>query len=639
MNKKKIIIPIVIVALLVGAFFGAKKIRTANTTVEVQPVSLLNWGYMENSMSIDGYVYDQDSQSIYPDATQIISEVYVKEGQQVKKGDKLMAYDMASQELTLQIRKVAVEKARNNLSRANAELNALYNTTPVPDYVVPDIPIMPDDPSNPGQPEEQEKKKPEHKKEKDAWNYLDETNIDDYYLDPILTIINNSNAENPIDANSQVTRNTVGEDDPAAEASGGTSNNPGDAATNSGETSVNPGETSVNPGESTENPAGTTDDSSESEADEGGDGAYDREDIHIEPPEDGSLNNPYRYIVTEDGVLYGSFLNELRKKENKYAMIEIRDENKKEGDLLASMILNTNKIKEQDEEAYWYVILRADGEDPFAALIEQANAVDAGESNIDDYGTDYFNTDQPIQYTASELALAIRDKRREVKALDLDLRRTELDLKMLQEQMEDGVVTAKRDGVVTLVHDIDNPPLDGSAFMKVDAGSGVVVQGNISELLLETITVGQEITATDWESGGMFTGEITSIDDYPTDQGYFYGGNPNSSYYSFLAYFDDAENLESGRWLQMSLDANANKEEGLYIPNAYIRSDSQGKYVMKDDNGVLAKQYVKCGRSYYGYVTEIQEGITQDDNIAFPYGDGAEAGAKTKMAETGEVMW
>ena len=214
-----------------------------------------------------------------------------------------------------------------------------------------------------------------------------------------------------------------------------------------------------------------------------------------------------------------------------------------------------------------------------------------------------------------------------------------LDLKMLEEQMETGVVTAKRDGVVTIVHDKDHPPQDGSAFLKVDAGSGVMVQGTISELLLENITLGQEISATDWDSGGAYVGEITSIDDYPADQSYYYGGgNPNSSYYGFLAYFDEAEGLEAGHWLQMSLDANANKTDSIYLPNAYIRSDGQGKYVMKDDNGVLTKQYVKCGKAYYGYVTEVTEGITNEDNVAFPYGNGAEAGAHTQVSEEGG-MW
>ena len=330
-------------------------------------------------------------------------------------------------------------------------------------------------------------------------------------------------------------------------------------------------------------------------------------------------------------------------------MVEIHQDNKKDGDLLASMTLNTDKIKKQDDNAYWYVVLHADGEDPFADLIAQANANSSNTNNTNTYtdnyvdyagdvGTDYFDTETPVYYTVTELTRAIADKQREIRNLDLDLRRTQLDLKVLEEQMEDGVVTAKRDGTVTVIHDKDNPPQDGSAFMKIDAGSGVVVQGSISELLLEKITLGQEISATDWESGGAYVGEITSIDDYPSDQSYYYGGNPNSSYYGFLAYFDDAEGLEAGHWLQMSLDANANNTDAIYLPNAYIRNDGQGKYVMKDDNGILTKQYIKCGKSYYGYVTEVTEGITNEDMVSFPYGDGAEVGAKTVVSE-GEVMW
>lgn len=633
MNKKVIIIPIIVIALLAAAFFGAKQYRTMNTTVEVSSVGMLNWGYMEDSMSIDGVVYDQDSQSIYPDATQLISEVYVKEGQEVKKGDRLMAYDMASQELTLQIRRVAVEKAENNLNTAYAQLNALYNTTPVPDYNVPDVPSE-DDPTVP---EEPEIKKPEHKKIKDAWNYLDDSNINDYYLSPIVTVINNHNgSDSGVDG--EISRDNISDGSETGSASDGTNGSSdgstGDAA--SGGTEENSGENSGDNSEGSQ-----SGESGESSGEGTSEEIMEIDDI-IEPPEDGSINNPFRYLVTEDGVIYGSFLNALRIKEHRYAVIEIREGNTKDGDLLASMTLNTDKIKEQDKDAYWYVILRADGDDPFASLIEQANAPDPNDpANNDtyyDYGTDYFNTETPVQYTAEDLARAIVDKQREIKNLDLDLRRVKLDLKVLEEQMVDGVITAKRDGVVTIVHDKDNPPQDGSPFLKVDAGSGVVVQGNISELLLEKISIGQEISAMDWESGGNYVGEITAIDDYPVDQANYYGGNPNSSYYGFLAYFDDAENLEAGHWLQMSLDANASKENALYLPNAYLRSDNQGKYVMKDDGGKLAKQYVKAGKVYYGYVTEIIEGITNDDYVAFPYGDGAKVGAKTKISEEG-VMW
>lgn len=600
---------LLIIALLAGIFIGARKFRTSNTTANVVPVSQLNGGYMEDSMSIDGMVYDMDSQTIYPDVTQVISDVYVTQGQEVKVGDKLMAYDMASQQLTLQLKQIAVEKARSNITVAQAELNALYNTTPVAPRPEPSP-----SPSPSPEPEPDPlPTKPDKKQVEEAWNYLDEENIDDYYLIPREVIHILEPAPGDQDGRSEDSANQGQQNETDETGEAGETGQTGEAGQE---------------GTSTETPpaSGT---------------AYD-----VEIPEEGSIENPYRYLVTEDGVVYGSFLNEFAKKKDAYAMVEIREGNVKEGNLLAAMTLNSNKIKEQDPDAYWYVILRADGDDPIQeALNQQINQMqgEQGENQDDSDiydGTDFFDTDEPMTYTAEELAAAIEAQKRSIQEMDLNLRRLELDLKILTEEMEDGYVVAKRDGIVTLVHDKNNPPLDGSPFLKVDAGSGVTVRGTISELLLAQIQPGQPILATNWEDGSMYEGTITKIDDYPADNTYYYGGgNPNSSQYGFLAYFDDASDLNEGHYLQMSLDVNANKEEAIYLPIPYIRNDAQGKYVMKDDNGYLTKQYIKCGKSYYGMFTEVTEGISNEDLIAFPYGSGAEEGAKTEENAEEEVYY
>jgi hypothetical protein len=71
----------------------------------------------------------------------------------------------------------------------------------------------------------------------------------------------------------------------------------------------------------------------------------------------------------------------------------------------------------------------------------------------------------------------------------------------------------------------------------------------------------------------------------------------------------------------------------------FIRQDSGGSYIMKDENGRLKMQYVKTGKTYYGYATEIKEGVTMDDSITFPYGDGGQEGAAAEMADSPEVFW
>ena len=704
-NKKssvaaKIIIPILIILALIGAFFGAKKFRISKTNAEVYSVEQLNWGYMEDAMSIDGVVFDQDSQAIYPDATQIISEVYVTKGQTVKAGDPLLSYDMASQDLTLQIRKVAVEKSKNALDTAKKELAELRNTTPSSGSDPGYDPNYDDDPntdhsSGQGQSEQGETPSsgdtpsepagPKKKQTKDAWNFLDAKSIDDYYL----LIPENENANtvtvtfvDPFSGENEILKQeTVQNGDPeptppeipthegySFDGWEKTTDEAGNItytakwAEDSGDAADTPDvqpESSESTDESTdeasdESADNTTDETEDNTADETADNTEENaEDSSGDSPDEmqeggpddtpivkipdaentpapGTAKNPYRYLVTEDGYIYGSFLNEFAKKDHAYAVIEIREGNVKSGALLGAMVLNSSKIKKQNPDQYWFVMPRADNtlpddSEPTSNTDNNTNS-DTGISDSD--VTDDFNDYTPT-YTASELAEAIKIKEREIKDLDLDVRRAELDLKILEQQMADGVVKAKRDGVISILGDKNHPPQDGSPFLKVDAGNGAVVQGTISELQLKDIAIGQKISATDWETGGAYEGEIISIDDYPSDNRYYYGGNPNASYYGFLAYFDDAENLEEGHYLQMSLDANANKETAIYLPMPYIRRDGNGKYVMKDDGGVLRKQYIKCGKSYSGMVTEILEGLTNEDRISFPYGPGAEEGAKT----------
>ncbi|MBO4235945.1 MAG: hypothetical protein J5928_05875, partial [Firmicutes bacterium] len=282
-------------------------------------------------------------------------------------------------------------------------------------------------------------------------------------------------------------------------------------------------------------------------------------------------------------------------------------------------------LMEQEPEANWSVAMRPLEDD--TASLDDLNGI----------------TDDQIEYqegyTAIELAAAIYQQQRLVKDLDLSLRRSRLNLNMQKEQIEDGVVKAKRDGTVTVLGDPNNLPQDGSAFLKVEAGQGVVIQGGISELMLDKFSVGQEVTAYSWETGQMYLGTISSIDEYPMENNYYYyGGNPNSSTYGFLAYFEDADNLSPWDWVQLTLVSDA-VEGSINIPTAYIRSDQSGKYVMKDVDGKLVKQYVRCGKTWYGEYVQILEGIREEDYISFPYGNGAIEGAKTVMNEDMYYYW
>jgi hypothetical protein len=242
-------------------------------------------------------------------------------------------------------------------------------------------------------------------------------------------------------------------------------------------------------------------------------------------------------------------------------------------------------------------------------------------------------------YTKEELARMIRDKENDIRDLDLQVRKAQLELKMMKDAMEDGTLYAKKDGVVTVVGDPADPPSDGSPFMTVAGGTGLTVRGSISELMLDTVRPGTHVTLMSWETGEMFEGEVQSVDVYPSSDSY-YSGNPNVSYYDFYIYSEDAPSLPPYSGLQITFaPIDSSTSPKIILENAFIRSDAGGSYVMKAEDGKLKKQYVKTGRSYYGYSTEIKEGITEEDYITFPYGDGEKEGTAAEIAETPEVFY
>ena len=238
-------------------------------------------------------------------------------------------------------------------------------------------------------------------------------------------------------------------------------------------------------------------------------------------------------------------------------------------------------------------------------------------------------------YTAKELAQETAKQEREVRKIDIRKRTAENELTNLEEQLADGVVRSKVNGVVKTVHDIDDIPTDGSAFMVVSGSEGLYIEGSVSELMLDKIKIGQSVTAYDWESGNNYQGQISEIDVVPTNNNSYYGeGNPNVSYYGYTAYIEDPSGLMAGQYLQLTIENSDNSnQDKLYIQQCYVREENGRSYVYKDNDGRLEKQYVQTGSILWGSYVEIKSGITVDDYIAFPYGKNVKDGAATVVSE------
>lgn len=575
---KKVIIAGVVVAVAGGGIFIAKKTMDGNGSVDVQSVSSLNIGYMDDPLRSSGMVTDAENQSIYADGTKTITEVFVTQGQQVHAGDRLLSYDLTSLSLAVEMSKLDTDRIANNITLAEHELVQLQETKPDPD-VIPDPEPQP----------EPEKKVPEAASKDDTGAYP--------------YVVNMSEAANAIA--SQIIRYCVTEND-----ENGNAVKPDDNAQWSEE------KPQVEDGKTVWYRVHVTyGDDSEKDTDPA---VFENQNDEDLLEKTGTLDNPYRFRLQENGLVYGKVINDAKSLgKQSYLSFEVYDE---DGQMITDWMLRADTFKDCENGTAYNV------------------STHAVEDTVTD--TDSSNSTSDIQlsgYTAAQLATAIRDKKQEIKKLNLDLRKAQMKLSEDQASLNDGIVYAKRDGIVRKVSDPANPPQDGSAFLEVASGTGLYVSGFVSELMLDKVNIGDTVSGYSWNDGETYTATITSVDSYPTSNGYYNGsGNPNVSYYGFEAYIENSSKLSSGDYLDLTIGGSSDDSSSIWISRAYVRKDGKDYYVMKEENGKLKKQVVQIGSIAYGEYMEILDGITMDDYLAFPYGKNVKEGKSVQISDGSE---
>lgn len=511
MKKKKkikiIIIAVLVVAVAAGSITGGVYYKNSKGLASVMSVSMISTTNDYTSMTSEGMVCDDACQTINLKDGQKVTEVYVTKDQQVKAGDKLLAYDVTSLSLSVEMKQLEIQSLENQLTSEKQKLDKLKNTKPVAKQ--PETPVTPE--PQPAAPEQ--KPDEEH----------------DVISD--LSVVEGS---------------------------------------------------------------GTEDD-------------------------------PYVFICTEASYVSGALLNTLADK-SAVARFVIGDANAPDMELT----VRGDKLGSYDDSDEIKLFLAGTitaGNEPSDSTADSATE----QTTQPDADT----ASEEKTYTADELKDAIKEQTRSVADVDLQKRIAQADLKELQSELEDGVVYAKKDGIVTTVCDPANPPQDGTPFLQLSGAAGLYISGTIGELDLDTVKVGQSVSAVNYMTGDTYEGTISEISNVPSDSVNYYGdSNPNSSFYEYTAYIENPQNLKKGDSLELTIDTSSEgSDSGLYIDKSYVRTENGRSYIYKDDNGKLKKQTVKTGKSLWGSYVEIKSGLTNDDYIAFPY--GVREGEKTKVSEDG----
>lgn len=571
---------IIITSLCAFTLVGIKFYLNSTNKIDVNSVSTLNTGYWDNPSTSTGFVSNSDTQSVLYDASKTITQVFVQEGQQVNAGDPLLSYDLTTLQSAVDTSQLDVEKAQNAITLAEHELKKLLNTTPIPD-VVEEPEIQDHTPAPlPGVPA------------KDG----------NVFYPYVLSL---SQAEKNFTAYKIYYASTTSEapeKGPHEEASLWKEERETKESNNTCWYWI----------EYTYTDSSTN--------------AYDPKDV-VEYYSDkqqipnkeiflaGTKQNPYVFKLSENqGFVYGKlFLDNANL--NQYLRFDVYTN---DGEIDSSWLVRCDKFttKQSMNEGDMYSVISHTKEEQKYVEVEQKPSQDISSG-----------------YTEIELAKAIRDKKQELKTLDLDLRKAKLSLSENKALLNDGIVRAKRSGIVRNIKDLSNPIQDSSAFLEVATGQGTYIKGSISELMLNQIKVGDTISAYCWTSGETFDAKIQSIDTVPSSNSNYNGsGNPNVSYYGFEAYAKDASKIQAGEYLELTFNLSSDTTSSIWLSKAYVKQEGNKYYVLKDVHGKLKKQYVTVGKIVWGDTMEIKDGLSDTDYIAFAYSKNAKEGVKTQKS-------
>ena len=240
-------------------------------------------------------------------------------------------------------------------------------------------------------------------------------------------------------------------------------------------------------------------------------------------------------------------------------------------------------------------------------------------------------------YTRAQLLRMESSKRTDIRNDEVQIGLAQVELRRLENEVSDGAVYAQFDGVVKAVRSPESVS-SADAVVELSGGGGYYVDGAVSELLLDTVQVGQEVQISSWMTGASCTGQVVSIGTYPTKNTSYSDGNQNVSYYPLRVFVSEDADLKEGDYVDLSYQAAAQTGSSLYLKNMFVRTENGKSYVyVLGENGRLEKRTVQTGRDIWGSYTEIRGGLTEEDYVAFPYGRDVTDGAKTTQADISQL--
>ena len=135
MNKtlKRILVTVLVIAVLCGAVWGGLVIYRNAQKKPVNVYAVQDFAmteYWGDSSQTYGMISTDKLQDVYISDTQTVREIYVEEGQEVKTGDPILAYDTTLSDIDLEKAGIDLQKLQLQKETAEKDLTTLYNMRP-----------------------------------------------------------------------------------------------------------------------------------------------------------------------------------------------------------------------------------------------------------------------------------------------------------------------------------------------------------------------------------------------------------------------------------------------------------------------------------------------------------------------------
>lgn len=674
---KRIIVGVLIAALAsAGIYTGLMHVKESKVTeVPVTSVSNLmtDW-YSETTL--DGTITTNVAQNVNMDKDMIIEKIYVSQGDDVKKGDNLISFDMTLVEMELNIAKLKLQKQEQDLTKAQNRLTSLQNGGPIEDSTdsTDDTELNSTD-GNTGDSNMTSTDIPSDGSGDDEMQSTTGslgTAVDGSYLasasQPLLLSAFTDTAS--ASEESQEADVIDGEEAAAGETSDGEQLDEDEDSSDDGlimdPSYQDPAVDDITDGETPDLNAG--DDSTPSVSPtptptlgpnelpdpnateeeipgitDGEPQFYQKLDYTSQPfTGTGTEDDPYVFLVSSAKgkvTVMGSFFNRMAGySEDGTKVVQ------KGGSWFQLEFHENDTIADFEDRKLsctgYYLIDGSLLENPVYMYAETEFTLDDA-MKYDDTGDDdeipddSGDGDDSTDSTTMTREDAIKIQKNKVSSLKLDIEESNLNITKLENKVKNKLVTSKMDGTVAYIGDEATGSYNGDAFLKVKSKDGFYVTGTVSELMRDQMKEGTLLQCTSYDSGS-FEAKVLNVSDYPVDSSnnFYYGGdsNPNVSYYTFNAEITDQSlQFTDQDYVTISLKSNKLSKGSLVVMKAFIRTENGTSYVYKDVKGTLKKQQVTVGSIVNsGYYAIVTSGLKSDDLLAFPYGNTVQEGAKTK---------